>query len=124
MTFKGRKYIRFIYPHPKRFIIYLLTSGHTQTISRQAGGGGGVAKCLCYYINLGNKLVYGGGRGGQKSAKSCLRSLCMAPNVYTLDDIPSCRSKQLVHSIIKWLEVPKYFTFNNALFNQFLFLYL
>ena len=29
----------------------------------------------------------------------------MAPNGYTLDNIPSYRSKQLVHSIIKWLEV-------------------
>ena len=26
-------------------------------------GGGGLAKCLCYYISLCSKLVYGGGRG-------------------------------------------------------------
>ena len=36
--------------------------------------GGGFAKCLCYYINLYSKLVYGGGRGCQKSSKSCQRS--------------------------------------------------
>ena len=43
-------------------------------------GGGGLAKCLCYYISLCSKVAYGGGRGGQKLAKSCLRSLWMAPN--------------------------------------------
>ena len=31
------------------------------------------------YISLYSKLVYGGG-GGQKSSKSCQRSLCMAQN--------------------------------------------
>ena len=40
---------------------------------------GGLAKCLCYYISLCSKLAYGGGRGGQKLAKSCLRSLRMPP---------------------------------------------
>ena len=26
-------------------------------------GGGGLAKCLCYYISLCNKVAFGGGRG-------------------------------------------------------------
>ena len=40
----------------------------------QAGEwGGGLAKCLCYYMSLCSKLANGGG-GGQKLAKSCLRS--------------------------------------------------
>ena len=34
-------------------------------------GGGGLAKCLCYYISLCSKAAFGGGRGGQKLAKSC-----------------------------------------------------
>ena len=42
-------------------------------------GGGVLAKCLCYYISLCNKLAYEGG-GGQKLVKSCLRSLWMVPN--------------------------------------------
>ena len=42
-------------------------------------GGRGVNKCLCYYISLCSKLAYGGGKGGQKLVKSCLRSLWMVP---------------------------------------------
>ena len=34
-------------------------------------GGGGLAKCLCYYISLCSKLAYGGG-GGSKIGKILL----------------------------------------------------
>ena len=44
-------------------------------------GGGGLAKCLCYYKSLCSKLAYGGG-GGQKLAKFCLRSLWIVPKGY------------------------------------------
>ena len=53
--------------------------GAVHKLRKQARGEGGLAKCLCYYISLCSKLAYGGGRGGQKLAKSCLRSLWMPP---------------------------------------------
>ena len=47
--------------------------GAIHKLRRQARGRG-FAKCLFYYIRFVNRGV-----GGQKSSKSCLRSLFMAP---------------------------------------------
>ena len=44
--------------------------GRTQ-ITLAVEGGGGFVKCLCYYISLCSKLANKGGRGDQKSPKSC-----------------------------------------------------
>ena len=52
--------------------------GAIHKLCRDKQGGGGIANCPCYYISLCSKLVYGG-EGGQKSSKSRLLSLCMAP---------------------------------------------
>ena len=33
-------------------------------------GGGGLAKCLCYYVSVFSKLAYEGGRGVSKICKN------------------------------------------------------
>ena len=53
--------------------------GTIHKLRRQERGEGELAKYLYYYISLCSKLAYGGGRGGLKLAKSCLRSLWMVP---------------------------------------------
>ena len=52
--------------------------GAVHKLRRQAWRREGLPNVYVYYINLCSKLVYRGG-GGQKSSKSCLRRLCMAP---------------------------------------------
>ena len=60
-------------------IMYFSLKGSSLKYVGWRGGGGGLAKCLCYYISLCSKLTYGGERGS-KSGKSFLRSLWMVPN--------------------------------------------
>ena len=62
---------------------------------------------LCCYVNLSTK-----GEGGQKSSKSCLRSLCMAPNniPYSLKNIiiaPEMINKLAPFIICNFLSMPK-----------------
>ena len=46
---------------PKKYNFYL--GPFINYVDKQ--GGGELAKCLCYYISLCSKLVYGGGRGSK-----------------------------------------------------------
>ena len=60
-------------------------------------GGGGVRKMPI----LLNKMSTKGGRGGQKSLKSCLRSKSMPP-MYSLKLIPESKKTKLISSMLIW----------------------
>ena len=72
---------------------------YTNYVNKQ--GGGGFAKCLCYYISLCCKLVYGGGRG-VKNLQSLVYVVCVWPQTVLRKSQKSLSCRHPEFNLYQW----------------------